>query len=618
MKEHEIVVCGVPFECPDEKEAIRKLKETGVTSVQIYVYWSKIEPDERGKFDFSFYDREVKLIQDAGMKWVPFLIFGPGHALPTWWKKSGCHCGMSCIEHNKAGDVESIWNPEFRKELTRLLEAFAEHYLPWNVIESVQPGISGDYGEAIYPAVGGWPGMYHTHYGYWCTDRYALASFRETLEKQYGGIDALNKAWRSNYSDFEEIYPVLRHKAPSRTAFFDFMMWYKASMTEYVSFWMKECKRIFGDIPVYMCTGGDEEPYLGADLAEQARVAAENGGGLRLTNEGNDFYENYDCTAHCVTACNYYGAYMGLEPVGPMNREGVTARMFGSAAYGNRQMFHYYGNLMHTNGGDERFAKYVDLIKDRTPDEKVAVFFPLDMVWVEGTEVPVNIREALNFVRRQYETAIVSETLIEDGILDKIKVLIMLGAKYTRKSTLVKIAEWVRNGGVLITDERTCDIEGDFVPEFDEALGFTPDSIYEGGITEFYPSTAEWNREFTEADHCTNKLGWSGLADDIHSLLSTKPSCSADGLYVIAPLSCAFEHTFGKGRTVYYCGPLDLIPRTDPMFGAYHVYEHLLSDLLNSFAGVKPLGTKPDEIARARYEGKIMVLKKDDISFVEE
>ena len=40
----EIVVCGVPFETALEKEALHRLKENGVTSVQIYTFWKDFEP----------------------------------------------------------------------------------------------------------------------------------------------------------------------------------------------------------------------------------------------------------------------------------------------------------------------------------------------------------------------------------------------------------------------------------------------------------------------------------------------------------------------------------------------------------------------------------------------
>ena len=620
MNKPEIVCCGVPFGTDGEVQALKNLKDCGFTSVQIYVFWDRIEPEKCGEFDWSYYDRMVKLIQDAGLKWVPFLIFGPRRGLPKWWLDDSRHCGMKCLEHEVEGGVESIWNPHWSAEVTRLLEAFAQHYLPWNVIESVQPGISGDYGEAIFPAIGNWPGMYHTHYGYWCMDKHAVASFRNTMEDKYKIVDALNRAWRVNYNSFDEVVPFKRHKTPSRTATFDMMMWYKNSMTQYDEFWMKECQRVFKGLPVYMCTGGAEEAYLGADFAEQARASAKYGGGIRLTNEGNVFQENYADTVHCETACKFYGAYIGLEPVGGMIPRGVTARIFGSAAYGNRQIFHYYGNLFdgNENGGAERVKKYLDLIGERETKENVAVFLPLDMAWVDGTKVPENIKLALNYVRNQYETGVISETMIEDGILDNIKVLIMLGAQYTRKNVLVKIAEWIKNGGVLITDERCTDIEGDYVPEFDKALGFTENSIYCGGITEVIPDLQPWNRDFCANDVCHTKVSWSGLADDVTYLLKTVPREGEDGenARVRVPLlTCAFEHKYGKGRAVYYCGRLVLKPKPDSMYRETHAYEHILSDLLREFAGVKALGTKPDEIARARVNGKMMILKTDDISF---
>ena len=236
---HEIVVCGVPFGTPEERQALRIVKDAGFTSVQIYVFWNRIEPQRRGEFDWSYYDRQVKLIQEAGLKWVPFLIFGPAYGFPKWWLESDRHVGYRCLEHNTENAVESLWNPVWRDEVTRLLTAFAGHYLPMNVIESVQPGITGDYGEAIFPAVGNWPGMYHTHRGYWCMDDYAQADFRRAMREKYGSVEAMNAKWRSHYADFEELRPFLRHKAPSRTAYFDMMMWYKASMTDYDAFFRR-------------------------------------------------------------------------------------------------------------------------------------------------------------------------------------------------------------------------------------------------------------------------------------------------------------------------------------------------------------------------------------------
>lgn len=620
---HEIVVCGVPFGTPEERQALRIVKDAGFTSVQIYVFWNRIEPQRRGEFDWSYYDRQVKLIQEAGLKWVPFLIFGPAYGFPKWWLESDRHVGYRCLEHNTENAVESLWNPVWRDEVTRLLTAFAGHYLPMNVIESVQPGITGDYGEAIFPAVGNWPGMYHTHRGYWCMDDYAQADFRRAMREKYGSVEAMNAKWRSHYADFEELRPFLRHKAPSRTAYFDMMMWYKASMTDYDAFWMRECRRLFPDTPVYMCTGGSEEPWLGADFAEQARASARFGGGIRLTNETNTFSENYYSTAHTVSACKHYGAYMGLEPVGPMLPKGVTARMFGSAAYGNRQIFHYYANLVsekYGHAGAERVKKYAPLIRERMPESRVAMFWPLDQAWVEAQPVSKAIEQAMNYIRRQYEVWMLSETLVLDDALDRCSVLVMLGVSFTRREVLEKIARWVERGGVLLTDGRVTDLEGDPVPEFDRALGFTEESQLCGGITTFYPEMRPWNRQLTAADEFRSSLAWWRLAEDVTPMFSSRASQTApDDNYQTRTMEvhAGFEHPWGKGRAIFYCGPLDMDANPDQIFGVSHAFEHLLMDVCRAFSNLEPLGTRSDEIARARCDGGMLILKEDEISFEE-
>ena len=86
---------------PDAAEALRRLKEYGVTSVQIYTFWKGFEPGGRGQFDWSFYDREVALLQDAGLKYVPFILMGPKYAAPQWWLASPEHVGLRCLEHDK-------------------------------------------------------------------------------------------------------------------------------------------------------------------------------------------------------------------------------------------------------------------------------------------------------------------------------------------------------------------------------------------------------------------------------------------------------------------------------------------------------------------------------------
>ena len=266
---NEIVVCGIPFGKSREKESLRYVKDNGFTSVQIYVFWRDFEPEKRGSFVWEQLDRQVKAIRESGLKFVPFLLMGPKYAAPEWWLKNPAHRGMTCLEHGWETPIESIWNSSFRQEIERALKAFAEHYCPLDVLESIQPGICGDYGEAIFPVIGNWPGDYHTHRGFWCGGSDAVSSFRVAMTQKYENINILNEKWRSMYESFEEVAPFLRVRAPSRTAYLDMLRWYNNSMTEYAEFWMKKCEKYFKGIPVYLCTGGMEEPEHGSSFADQ-------------------------------------------------------------------------------------------------------------------------------------------------------------------------------------------------------------------------------------------------------------------------------------------------------------------------------------------------------------
>jgi hypothetical protein len=612
----EVVVCGVPFETPLEVEALRRLKDLGVTSVQIYTFWKNFEPSARGKFDWSFYDREAGLIQAAGLKYVPFLLMGPKYAAPQWWLESPRHVGLSCLEHGLESRIESIWNPHFRSEISRVLAAFATHYLPTGVLESIQPGICGDYGEAIMPVTGNWPGDYHTHQGYWCGGSDAILSFQTWLMDRFPSVDALNASWRSHYATFIEVKPFLPHKAPSRTAYFDFLEWYRGAMTEYSDFWMRECRRFFPDLPAYLCTGGVEDPEHASSFSSQARIAARHGGGIRLTNEGNKFYDNFFQTAYTRSACDFYGAYLGLEPVGPMTDKGVAARMFGSADYGNRQMFHYYGNLFEEDArprpAAEALRKYLPLLKERALNEAVAFFWPgLYAAWQGG--MPEGVKQALSFVRGMTPCLPVNEEMILDGALARHKLLALPVSTFTSRAVLLKIAEWVRAGGVVLQNGLVRDIELEQVAEYDELFGILPDSEETWGIaTQGIPPNPDFPA-FSQIKDFISLRSWLRLAPDVNRLSVIQ---SLEGFSGTQPklTSAAFMRRAGLGIAIFYSGPVAFVDDPEAVFFDRGTFKALLQDILAHYAQTADLTPGPGEIARTQLDGKIYALKDGEIT----
>ena len=589
-------------------EKLKKIKEYKFTSTETYVFWREIEP-EPGKFDFSRYDPEVKRLKEAGMKWVPFILVGPNYAAPKWRLESPDFKPLVCLEHDRDCPIESIWNPELKGHITRVLQAIKDHYGQMDVIESVMPGICGDYGEAIFPVHGNWPGVYHGHSGYWAGDPLAVASFQNYLKEKYKTIEALNIAHREAYSGWGEIRPKLAHKC-NRMAFFDMVLWYKQSMTDFADFWMRECRRIFGpDMPVYLCTGGCEQPFLGADFAAQARVCAKNGAGLRLTNEVNKFYENFGWTVHPWSACNYYGAYYGLEPVGPITPRGYRERLFGTMAYGNNQ-FHTYSDLVDSRGD-------INLNREQ---KTVGVFYPMDRSIFDG-KVPESVDLAVKMLRHNFPVSVICETMILDGALDKLDTLYILDADWTRREVIDEIVKWAKSKGKQIFANGILkDIELGEVPEFKELFGINEGSEECHGHIETLIQKNDDFENFSLTDKMMCDTSYKDIDDSCVSLAKSMGP-EDKGLVEIFGDKVAVVHSAfykdipnerGFCRCIMYTGICDLTDDPEALFSSGGVFKGLLRDVAKN-SGVKYYDLKEGEVARAEFFGKELVLTETEI-----
>lgn len=66
-------------------------KSLGVTSIESYVTWETVEGKGEGQWDWSRWDKQVKILQDNDLKWVPFLILGPAYSTPNWFRAGSDH-----------------------------------------------------------------------------------------------------------------------------------------------------------------------------------------------------------------------------------------------------------------------------------------------------------------------------------------------------------------------------------------------------------------------------------------------------------------------------------------------------------------------------------------------
>jgi hypothetical protein len=497
-------------------KAADDLRSLGVTSHEVYVRWNLCEL-EPGKYDWSVYDAFVDVYRRHHLKWVPFLIVGSAYSLPDWYYKTPESQGYVCLEHGKASDVESLWNPALRGHVSRFIEAFCEHYGPTGVIESILLGVTGNYGEAIYVATGNdWTasvhGEYHTHPGFWAGDPYAVKDFRSGLQREYPSIDALNKAWNAHFASFDEIQPFLREKAPNNRAWLDFGHWYINSMSEWSRFWMTETRKHFpGDI--YLCTGGDARIEHGSNFGEQCKIAAEIGGGVRITNEGSDYAANYSLTRWVASAGRQYGAYFSFEPAGTVDANGVIARIYNATASGARGLHYYYPNLFDSEEAKSNFVRWGGKFKQRTPNVEVAVYYPQTSIMLKGGNPFLDYVKPL---RDRFDFDFMSDEQILDGGLNHVNALILMWGDVAEQSVLRAIVDWVQGGGLVMYATgvgvlRT--VEGD--ASWHEKL-FGPDSdLGKGRVQRFYgdPKDPEYPKFLAqklatapELTHATKKM----------------------------------------------------------------------------------------------------------------
>jgi len=516
----------------DEAQAIL-FKSLGVTSVESYVTWESVEGAGEGKWDWSKWDKQVAILKDAGLKWVPFLILSPAYSTPNWFRQSKEHIPCRCLEHGTDSKIESLWNPNLPKWVDRFIGEFAKRYKDSGVIESVLLGIQGDFGEAIYSVTGGgWtfdiPGEYHNHPGFWCDDPYALASYRQFITRRYKTIPTLNKAWGGNISSIDKVdFPARGEKfeqfkiavptAPAGTKrqWIDFVDWYRESMTNWADWWMGITRKYFPTDPIYLCTGGHAPPEHGSNFAEQCRVAAKHKAGVRITNEASHYPSNFMITRWVASAGKHYGAYFSFEPAGPEDINGIPVRIYNATASGANQLHDYIPNIINSGDTMEAQQKHFQyLFHVEKPIVPVALWYPnvaLTVQWGGFLEKAARLRD---FVDHDY----IDESMLRTGALKHSRILVIAHGSIMEPADAKRIAAWIESGGrVIVMDvPKITSVEGTLEPE-KSLFGNTPNgrALGKGSIIRM--------------------SGWASLASELTKTLTqlqlSFPEVKEDGVF---------------------------------------------------------------------------------------
>lgn len=447
------------------------IRALGFNGVETYVRWGYVERN-RGTYDWSFYDAILGEIEKHGLQWFPMLLAGSGYAIPEWLHDSKDNFGFKCLEHGIVHDTQSIFQRFQTEYAHRFISEFGRHYGRRKSLLGIRLGPSGDYGEAQYPAKG--PGykfkQHHTHIGYWAADDLAKASFRQNMKTQYGDIARLNEAWEAKFTSFDEVQTFLPETAMTKRQRIDFANWYMGAMSDWCEKWAIWSREALPNTQIHQSSGGWGPVQIGTDYSYQARSMARIKGGIRLTNESDDYPDNFTITRMASSAARFYGAQLGYEPGGFGSMRGVMARLYNAVTTGAVHLFYYLGNLTANDQAIDAWMKHGKLLDQRAkPVIEVATFYSDTALKLDDEVVRYRWGSTFFTVARAFRELFdfdyVSEQMISDGALARYKILVFAWGPVTEKPVLERIDQWVRNGGIVVFGPRSrgnpITVEGD-------------------------------------------------------------------------------------------------------------------------------------------------------------
>ncbi|GIV14647.1 MAG: hypothetical protein KatS3mg022_0082 [Armatimonadota bacterium] len=427
---------------------------------------------EPGQWDWTAAE---EVYQQAKQEGFLFAIF-PHYAFPPrWYIEKEKPALTRCVEHGEEIPALSPWEPRFASWLDRQWAALTKQFGGTNPrVDALVLGVHGDYGEAgLFSGARmvsreqreDWErrfGKAHNHKGFWCGDEQARTSFRRAMIRKYGDLNALNKAWGTQFTREEEIrYPL--SASEGRRWWLDFVHWYQNGVTYFASTVCRLSQRYFPSTLRILPIGSPcEDVRYGADISALVKVAARHGVAVRSTHAGYlPLAENESfLLARIASACRFYGTPLWLEAPGTLDAQRQTEALFEAAAQGASGFFDWAVNPVTNRTVYEQNLRYLTVGK---PVVDVAMFFPSTAVRLADIGEAPAMRDGCARARDLFAFDIVDERMIRDGALQRYRLLVFWEGTVVEQDVLDKIVEWVQAGGVVVAYDfgKVTNVEGD-------------------------------------------------------------------------------------------------------------------------------------------------------------
>ena len=202
---------------PQSEEAWRRdlqqIKKLGFNTVRTWVEWAACEP-VRGKYNFENLKLLLKLAEETGLR-VFIQIYVD--SAPDWVARDFSH---ALFEAHSGDKVYPQAAPGVCTDNTDAAEAVFGFYTATARVASASPAFFG-WDLWSEPHIINWASLDFIPNAQFCFCPGTKAKFRKWLEKQYGSIDGLNRAWYRNFTGWEQVDPPRFSTILSYTDFID-------------------------------------------------------------------------------------------------------------------------------------------------------------------------------------------------------------------------------------------------------------------------------------------------------------------------------------------------------------------------------------------------------------
>jgi len=445
------------------KRDISLMKAAGMNVVRMgHLAWDSYEPSE-GKFNFTWFDTVMNMMQGAGIKVIIDIAIRPA---PIWLHKKYPSIDIADRRGNRQYPnhryMEDIGDPDYQKYALRYTDSLTRHYANHPAVLAF--GIDNESGD-----------------GRISYSESVRQRFIAWLKQKYSTLDNLNKAWASQrwsrrINDFSEVgFPVSGdiNGAPERTL--DFRRFVSDEINQLL---FKVLNKINSNAPNAL-TNTNAWYYSPQKYFDYSQIAYSG----KMTREGCGFYPGNSLT----TNWGIMGALFGISRIQFESKNpfwctefttmtavpnSIRKSAYATLLYGNQMVCGWTWQSMH--GGEEQYLQGMidwDGVPNRKYDEyrqiasefkKIEKFFPYKLnaeialafsfpSQIASRYFPTNHDQQLEtcfdmFYYRNIDTRVVE---ITKSALDY-KILIVPGVAVMDETTAAKIRDFVKRGGTVV------------------------------------------------------------------------------------------------------------------------------------------------------------------------